>query len=559
MRKRNKMGQNEAGQKELSYHIFLFPFKWDYKASQKDFEDIAFERRTDIDAFAGLLQNPHWQRKPFTIDKAQDYNEFIYFYDFVRDALFDSGKETVLQQYEYEYNIFKESKYVIHLKDGSTYELNIDKILLNVYTTGVGILSYHLKNNKENYGDISDILRINEFGRRIYPQFLDEKDFTNTTKKAFLADRIEVFIDEEQTFIENFTYFDSLKHVQENPGKLSDTIMGLLGDRFFTKKEKTQKGDIYIEPLVDDRMFVMCWYADDKLCAELAKYKKRRESYNYTSNDDWYKFLFVDTKETTCKSIAMKEELLKAHTYDRWIDKKYGTLFGYSRYSFVVLTTKGNILALQHLKTMYFRMVNLVLVQRASILRFSHEVTHISALKKAKDTTKRISHLYERYIRFVNKVYFREVTAQEQGIELYDRIVQVIKIERDVKDLNREIDELHQYASLLEDKRKSNQLHILTVLGALFLVPAFLTGFFGMNIFSRKMEVIDPVKYSFIVGGIFLIPILLLTWLFLKDRWKDERMSVLRKIVLFAIPILVLLMVLFLVLGIDIFFTGVGP
>lgn len=538
------MEKDEAGKPERSYHIFLFPFKWDYKAGEKDFEEIEFERRIDIDAFAGVLKESNWQRKLFNIDKAQDYNEFIYFYDFVRDAMFDLGREPVLQQYEYK--IFNEAKYLIYLKDGrSPYELEIDKILLNVYNTGVGILSFFLKNT--NYPKQSDILKINEFGRRIYPQFLGKEDFTDATKKAFLADRIEVIIDEEERLREDFSYFDSLKRVQENTGKLSDSIMGLLGDRFLTEKVKTQKGDIYIEPIVDDRMFVMCWYAENKLCAELAEYEKKKESYNYTRNDEWYKFLFVDKDEPTCKSIAMKEELLKAHTYDRWIDKKYGTLYGFSRYSFVILTTRGNFLAPHHLKTMYFRMVNLALVQRASILRFSQEVTHISALKRTKDTTKRISSLHESYIRFVNKVYFREVTAQDQGIDLYDRVVQVMKIERDVKDLNREIDELHQYASLLEDKRKSRQLHILTILGALFVVPAFLTGFFGMNIFAGKMEVTSMQKYRFIVGGIFLISLSTALWLSLLDRWKANSIPLLKKFVLIVIPIIILLMIISLV------------
>jgi len=36
--------------------------------------------------------------------------------------------------------------------------------------------------------------------------------------------------------------------------------------------------------------------------------------------------------------------------------------------------------------------------------------------------SKKVSDLYLAYIRFVNKIYFREVTAYEQGIELYDML-----------------------------------------------------------------------------------------------------------------------------------------
>ena len=554
------MEKNEAGQEELSYHIFLFPFRWDYKAGDKEVENISFDKRTDTDDFSKVLTElDHWERKPFNIDKTTNYNEFVYFYDFVRDALYDSGKGNDAPLQLYQYKISGEAKYLIHIEDEdkTCYELEIDKILLHVYTTGVGILSYHLKNT--NYKDRSDILKINEFGRRIYPQFLDEHSFTKATKGAFLADSIEVKFDEEKCFKEDFSYFDDIEKIRQDPGKLPAFITGLLSDRFVTKKSEASRGDIYIDPVVDDRMFVLCSFADDQLCTQLAKYDKSKGAYNYRSNDEWYKFLFIDTETPTCKSIPMKEELLEAHTYDRWIGKGKCILYGFSRYSFVILTTESSSFFAQHLKTVYLRMIILALVQRASVLRFSREVTHISALKKNRDTTKRIRSLHESYTHFANKIYFREVTAQEQGIDLYDRIVQVMKIERDVKDLNRQIDELHQYAALLEDKKNNRLLYILTLLGGLFVVPAFLISFMGLNISAENIKTAAPVKYGFMAGGIMLTAFLSLLWIFLRDRWNDDRISPGKRIVLFTIPVLILLMVLFLVLCLDIIIPGVGP
>ena len=563
------MEKEEPGQ-EKSYHIFLFPFKWDYKAFETHLENTDFEKRIDLEKFAGVLTGSHWQRESFKINEMEipGYNELVYFYDFVRDALFDFGKGKEAIHHHYEYPVLKDAKYKIHVKKkNEPYVLDIDKIMLDVYNTGVAILSYHLRNTV--YSKLEDILLINDYGRRVYPQFLDKGNYTGRTKGTFLADKIEVIFNEEtlRDVDEDFSYFKDIEKIRQNPYKLSASITGLLGDRFVTRKEDAGTGDIFIEPVVDDRMFVLCWFADDKLCAKLAKYEKKKESYKYTTNDDWYKFIFIDTDSTTCKSIPMKEQFLKDHTYDRWIDKKYGTLFGFCRYSFVVLTSEpdkneiDNLLPLQHLKSMYFRMVKLALVQRASILRFSNEVTRISELKETKDTTKRISRLHESYIRFVNKVYFREVTAQEQGIELYDRVARVMKIERDVKDLNREIDELHQYASLIEDKRNNDQLYRLTILGALFIIPAFLSGFFGMNIFSGKMAVTSLPKYRLIIGAIFITPLLTFLWFSCSDRWKmkGSRLSLLKRIFLIFIPILILLMLLILVFSFDTFFAGVTP
>lgn len=267
-------------------------------------------------------------------------------------------------------------------------------------------------------------------------------------------------------------------------------------------------------------MFVLCWFADMKLCSRLAVYSKEKETYKYMEDDDWFKLVFIDKASPSCNSISMKKQLLLEHTYDRWIGRKNSSLFGITRYSFIMLNDDQSTFVKDHLKTMYFQMVQLVLVQRASVLRFSHEATRIAALENKGDTSGKVRELHEKYLRFVNKIYFREITAQEQGIELYERIHQVVKLERDVKDLNREIDELHQYASLCEDRRKNKQLHILTVLGALFIIPAFLTGFFGLSIFTTDLGLTNKPLYLIITISIISIALLSLFWVKARKKWK---------------------------------------
>ena len=122
----------------------------------------------------------------------------------------------------------------------------------------------------------------------------------------------------------------------------------------------------------------------------------------------------------------MKEELLKKSTYFRW--QGWGTLYGVSRYSFVALTDESdfakNVLAV-HMRTIYARLFELVIIQRASMLRFSGEVTKVSGLAdtKEKEVADWINSLYKEYIRFINQIYFRNVTAQDQGIELYEMLI----------------------------------------------------------------------------------------------------------------------------------------
>ena len=128
-------------------------------------------------------------------------------------------------------------------------------------------------------------------------------------------------------------------------------------------------------------------------------------------------------------------------------------------------------------------MAGLSLVQRASVLKFSEEVTHLSRLPEQDTQTlaDNIGSFYQSYIRFVNQIYFREITAQDQGIELYNMLHESLGLKEQVKDLDNEISELHNYATLLDEKAQSRNLSLLTILGSLFLAPSFIVGFFGMN------------------------------------------------------------------------------
>jgi len=50
--------------------------------------------------------------------------------------------------------------------------LKLDGIALRHFKNDVGILSFHLINDR--YDNFDDILNINDFGRRLFPQFLGD-------------------------------------------------------------------------------------------------------------------------------------------------------------------------------------------------------------------------------------------------------------------------------------------------------------------------------------------------------------------------------------------------
>ncbi|WP_235700164.1 hypothetical protein [Clostridium senegalense] len=357
------------------------------------------------------------------------------------------------------------------------YKLKINSIKLKVYDTGVATLSYFLDNHK--WEKVEDILRINDYGRRIYPQYIPLDD----VRDKFLAKKLSLKL--QNTIIEeDFDY-----GAKENPTKISKTIMKILGEKFVsTEKELRYKSKtlskeetIFVKPVIDDRMFVICYYSDNTCSGILTNFNKDE----YLKNDFWYQFLFVDNGGATCQDEEMTKELLLKSTYTRW--KNYGTLFGISRYSFVLLCNEEKpfkYILFNHINTIYYEMILLALVQRASILRFSDEtsriVSRIDSFER-KNIYKQIKKLQEYYIRFVNTVYFREVTAQEQGIELYDKIVELMRIDTEVKRLDEEIDEIQRYVNLETNDRTNSLLNIVTFVGLGISVISLISSLFSNN------------------------------------------------------------------------------
>ena len=143
-----------------------------------------------------------------------------------------------------------------------------------------------------------------------------------------------------------------------------------------------------------------------------------------------------------------------------------------------------------YFETIYARMVELVIVQRASMLRFSKEVSDLCSMKnlKVEELSGRAGSLYKEYIRFINQVNFREVSAQDQGIELYIMLRSCLQLEENIRDLDDEIGELHQYVQLAEERERNEKATLLNYMAAILLPVSIVTGFWGMN---KMNDVLD--------------------------------------------------------------------
>lgn len=558
----------------FSAHIFIFPFKWRSFHSGYN-EHTPFYKRINLeDIRSAIDENGNWSAFSFKpqpeADNFNSYNEYAYFHDYARDVLgvnYKAGEhESSVVKAQYEYKIHGANpSYDIEIKTdaGSTvFSLKINSITLNFYESGVAALAFHLENNKSK--DFNDILKINDYGRRIYPQFLgglaDEKDtdwegkpnipsLLNSPRGSFLPISIQLNnvvpkapnSDESIPIIENFSHYATRNGVADMPFILPAHIGALLGKQFKTRFQEHLNGDIIIAPALDDRMFLLCYTFNNAILESLSRYDDKTAAYSWEKNDDWYRYIFVDGSSTpTIDSRNMKKTFLQQSTYDRWIESKKengeasGHIFGVSRYSFMMLATDNfftrNIL-IHHFSNQYFQMALLTLVQRATVLSYSAEAAWISdhlprAMGLRMRTINNISDLYLCYTKFIHKIYFREVSPQEQGIELYDLLQNRLNIKQNVEDLDREMGELSQFV-------EAQQQRSISWISYVLLPISVVLSFFGLNYFGganplnvqpgRPIAWGSPELWSaFMIAIICLLAVLLVRFVQARPRRKNR-------------------------------------
>lgn len=421
-----------------SYHTFMFPFRW--KDAEPQLLDI------------------EWTSKKFEVNESTEhYNEYYYFHDFARRALFNEADDSKIYPTKYfeknQYNgklfSFEIKRYDLPL---TTYSLIIDGVSLRTFETGVAILTVNLKNTMHKSFD--DALIINDFGRRLYPQFLTQNekghDYAYEAKNTFLPQKI--------AFADIVDIFDV------------DAVQAYCLPQYITKLIGTKE----VDPLLDDRMFVISHMLDNDISKNMKD--------DYKENPLWYKYVFVDSYSLNCQNSEMRKSLIKQSTYDRWSD--CGTLYGVTRYSFVCISDSSDFsrnVINQHIRRHYFQMMSLVLAVRASIIRFSYKVTDISSMPEDKNLSKEVSDFYKEYIQFVNRIYFREISPQEQGIELYTKALDIMQIEKNIKDLDEEIAELFHYADMKEQSSINTRVAKLTQYGIPLMIMSLAAGIFGVN------------------------------------------------------------------------------
>lgn len=483
--------------KSHSEHIFLFPFAWEVQDAT---EEYLFRQHQQIKG--KLFEHiKGWEKEYLTIDKDADYNEFVYFYKPVRAALYTKEKTPIITL-NYKHEWLKQSGEVeIHVEE-NVYRLELYKITLKLYKSGVGILSMNLRNN--HYPLAEEIMEINSFSKCIYPSVLPiEKSWQDIYPK-YLKVTLDEIHQVEDYFREDY---------KANPGCISKIIMYLLGEQFTCDRKKLFRNKILIEPVIGSRMITLCLYQNNQMVEEVSNKRIKEE--------DLQKFILMTKKEQHIGKISYLSTPYRIYAMSM---------------STLMCITSSNVES-----KVYDQLVSLVLAQKATLLNFSSQIATISTLPK-NDLVPAIQSIYEIYIQFINQMYFDEITEDIQGAMIYKMFMEQLNIKEELKQLDFEMKEVHEYAELIDQTQSRLKADLLTIVGAALVVPTFVTGFFGMNILEEKFTSWWQHKeIALWFNSYVMLPVLsiLLVCIWNKNRGKKYR--IIRAMLIMAIIINVII------------------
>ncbi|HFI0252554.1 hypothetical protein [Streptococcus iners] len=338
------------------------------------------------------------------------------------------------------------------------------------------------------YEDLESIRAINQYGRRIYDPFLTpvlyyrESPYDITLSDQSLTEVTSPIAEPRDDF--------SVGKVKVKSA-IKDLFHSFFGQNILLFpqgfREKNDKQLLEINRILDDRMFVLSDYQLEKSDFDELSLAIRETSdpqfqkfcqasdgdgqleLVYNQQKRLYSYIYIDNGDSTCQSARAIVPLLQRSIYDRWLD--YGTIYGVTQHSMIMLTTKGvPDFLLTYFYTEYLEMILFVLTQRVRILSFSSDAGERA---KNSENTDAILQLQKRYVIFKNQFLLPELSSQEQAVELYQMMQEnffILSQKEILDDQITSLYEISQAESAVEEKKRDEKLNNVVLALTIFTI-----------------------------------------------------------------------------------------
>ncbi|WP_053984185.1 magnesium transporter CorA family protein [Niameybacter massiliensis] len=471
----------------ISTHVYMMPFAWELK-NRHGRGTLKQHKQMDHPSLSGLES---WKIRTFYMEDESTYNEYVYFYKPAIQMLYQIGNQKLVRIYE-KMGLDEKSTLTLTVEQ-KEYVLKLKNIELRLYKSGIGILTLHCENHEVKAPE--GIMAINSMSKSVYPYLLP----LQAAHKDLFPEKIVVRLNDREKIIETFS-----EDYKEKPLCMTSMMRQLFGDNFVFEYKFLKQDKIFVEPLLGNRMFVLCVYNN----AEFLKQIKNQEISKRFLNS----FILF----------SRREKLREGESY---LDLPK-VVYGMSRFSLVCITSSAKETKL------YNHIVLLALAQKASLLHFGNQIARIAELPKVQ-LVQAIEDLYEVYIQFISQMHFNEVTVDVQGSYIYNELLRQLMIEKEIKELDFEMQEMHEYAALIDQAQSKGKMDFLTIIGTALVIPTFVTGFFGMNILEEKF--MDWWKHKEIIlwfNSYALLPVTVVLLVYSMWNRKSRKSRVIQNILL---------------------------
>lgn len=546
-----------------SHHLFVAPMYLDNHPEAKGFDPE--ERAAKLQAT--IMKNSRFKLKErrFSVKSPQDYSNYQYFFEDARKSIF--WREGTRHQEEgallFRLNVtdapyHSESAEPIatfalrlfenhqgHLRVKQEIRMDLLDIEITLYQFDVGHVSflcrYHMEPDmpEPDKAFYEHVLIINDRMRRLYIPWLDNRvgdhgvGEMEARKLAQLQGHgpyheIRLMIHEPYgnfnphcpgVLVEDYEACLSFETMDmENPNRpiLLEAVLGQMDQ---------QEMGCSFELLDDNRMFTLAFIQTQSIQGFLNQ-PSWGDMEQLRKNSRWYRLIMVDGVQETAmtNNASLREQGVWESTYTRWLDSENpdnSTLFGVTPHSFIMLGSCRNQYFCDHLQSsfihQYSEMVRLVLGQVAAVHRFGRDIYSLSGRVMSPRKKIRSHGLDERVFRevsafrqsfndYINRLFFREVSPQVQGIELYRMVQGKLEIQEHLSELREEISQLFNHMEMLQRQSQEKSIHQLTQTSIVLGFLAVVTGIYGANFIAMDQGrmIVDSqsmMLFWLVIGG----------------------------------------------------------
>jgi len=334
----------------------------------------------------------------------------------------------------------------------------------------------------------SDVLRFNLLSRYINWEFPEQQ----TEGKLPLSVRINLHdgISIEHTFKES----DLETAIAPS---VSNIIIELIEHQFLKKGCQHYKA-------LDNRMYVYSFMA---LAGSPPTSKKEKDHHEAI----FTRFMYVDLPgQGLVYNPVFFRPIMNEQVYRRW--EQYGTLYGITRYSSITLKYGCGFTEklVEDYESVYYQMLLLALFYRCTLLRFLAKLSR-ATMDLGKRKRSSFEKLRKDFALFTNVYWFKELTNQDQGIELFNIYQKAFQYDEMYKQLNEDIDRASDLESIHKQKSENRRNSFIAIAAFILTAAAFLMGFFSLGFdvepfnLWKKSEVIFNQVFWMVIGPVHFL------------------------------------------------------